>query len=179
MRIMCYLCIGMLLPVPDRPNKTAWCPPPPQVRCSLHSAATRTRPSSREWRWACLIWACPWSLRARFLLNLEPRTSEEKVHAYRTPTTSVNTCSSSLCRPDGCSLFPTSTIHIKVSTSPVQAPKPADVVRGAAWVLACCCYSLNKTEAVCFWCKITANTRNLDCCHRYQAQDISSSRELM
>lgn len=28
MRIMCYLCIGMLLPVPDRPNKTAWCPPP-------------------------------------------------------------------------------------------------------------------------------------------------------
>lgn len=46
--------------------------PPPQVRSSLRSAATRTCPSSWEWRWACLIWTCPWSLRARFLLNLEP-----------------------------------------------------------------------------------------------------------
>lgn len=47
-------------------------PPPPQVSSSLHSAATRTCPSSPEWRWACLTWACPWSLRPRFLLNLEP-----------------------------------------------------------------------------------------------------------
>lgn len=45
---------------------------PPQVSSSLRSAATRTCPLSREWRWACLIWACPWSPRARFLLNREP-----------------------------------------------------------------------------------------------------------
>lgn len=114
-----------------------------------------------------------------FAKSWTPWTSDEKVHAYRTPTTSVNTCSSSLCRPNSCSLFPTSKIPINVATSSARAPKPVDVVRGAAWVPACCCYSPNKTEAGWFWCKITANTHNFDCCHGYQAhvESISAAPE--